>query len=61
MSNIPFLKWTNNGVLDAQGEYDASHNSQPWALTGKKRSGIELLGLTHSVEEHDTDLKVVPQ
>ena len=29
---------------------------QLWVLT-EKRSGIELLGLTENIEEHDTDLR----
>ena len=43
-------------VLDATGVYDAVQNSSSAALgLTDKRSGIELLGLKDSVEEHDTD------
>ena len=45
-------------VLDAKGVFDVLHNSSSTTLgLTEKRSGIELLGLKDSVEEHDTDLR----
>ena len=44
-------------VLDAKGVCDAPHNSSSTALgLTEKRSGIELMGLKDSIEEHDSDL-----
>ena len=45
-------------VPDAKGVCDALQNSSSTALgLTDKRSGIDLVGLKHSVEEHDTDLR----
>ena len=44
-------------VMDAKRVYHAVQNSSSTALgLTEKRSGIELLGLKDSIEEHDTDL-----
>ena len=50
------------GIVVFDAECDARHNKRSTALgLTEKRCGIELLGLKHSIEEHETDLKVVSQ
>ena len=45
-------------VLDWKGVYDAMQNSNWTSLClTEKRSVIELLGLSDSIEEHDKDLR----
>ena len=44
--------------MDAKGVYVVVQNSSSTGLgLTEKRSGIELMGLKDSIEEHDTDLR----
>ena len=50
------------GIVVFDAEYDARYHRRSTALgLTEKRCGIELLGLKHSIQEHDIDLKVVSQ
>ena len=60
--NVTEVVKVTRDIVVFGAECDARHNRRSTVLVlTEKRCGIELLGLKHSIEEHDTDLKVVSQ